>query len=94
MAIPIRDAYQHLKYLPGAASAEAADAITKATSPSLPYGADFCELTWTDGNVTQLKYRVGGAEGTIVAILSFTYVDGNVATIAFSATEETINTES
>lgn len=87
MAIPIRDAYEHLKFLPGAATAEAADAITKATSPSLPYGSDFCELTWTDGNVTQLKYRVGGSEGTVVAIISFTYSGGNVATISFSATE-------
>lgn len=84
MAIPIRDAYEHLKFLPGAATAEAADAITKATSPSLPYGADFCEITWTGSNVTELKYRVGGASGTVVAILSFTYSGSNVSTISFS----------
>jgi hypothetical protein len=84
MAIPVRDAFEHLKFISGAASAEEADALTKATSPSLPFGADFCGLTWVDGNVTELEYKVGGSGGTTVATISFGYTDGNVTSITKS----------
>lgn len=84
MAIPIRDAFEHLKYIAGADTAQAADAPAKAASPSLPFGADFCGLTWTDGNVTELVYKVGGPDGTPVATISFGYTDGNVTSITKS----------
>lgn len=84
MAIPVRDAFEHLKFVAGAASAEEADALAKPSAPSLPYGADYCGLTWTDGAVTQIVYKTGGSGGTTVATLTFGYSNGNVTSITRS----------
>lgn len=60
--------------------------VKVASSPaaSLPYGADYCGLTWTDGVVTQIVYKTGGSGGTTVATLTFGYTGGNVTSITLS----------
>ncbi|WP_395734396.1 hypothetical protein [Prosthecobacter sp.] len=40
-------------------------------SPSLPFGADYCGLTWSGGFVTVAVYKTGGAGGTTVKTLTF-----------------------
>lgn len=43
---------------------------------------DFIANTYTDGNLTQVVFRVGGASGTVVATLDFTYDgSGNLLTV-------------
>ena len=41
------------------------------SSPSLPYGADYCGLTWSGGFVTVAVYKTGGSGGTTVKTLTF-----------------------
>lgn len=75
MAISFRDAQEHLKFITGfdtAAEADAAAAaVTNPAAADLPYGADYCGLTWVGDFVTVTVYKTGGAGGTTVKTLTF-----------------------
>lgn len=63
---------------------EAEAKVSQIPAASLPFGADYCSLSWTDGNVTEMEYKKGGPAGSTVAILTFGYTDGNVTSITKS----------
>jgi hypothetical protein len=46
---------------------------------------DYIANAYTDGNLTSVTYKAGGASGTTVAVLTLTYDDGgNLLTITKS----------
>lgn len=63
---------------------EAEAKVSQIPAASLPFGADYCSLSWTDGKVTQMVYKTGGSGGTTVATLTFGYTGDNVTSITKS----------
>jgi len=45
---------------------------------------DHIALAYTDGNLTVVTYRVGGAGGTVVATLTLGYTDGVLTSVTRS----------
>ena len=58
--------------------------IAGASAPSLPFGADYCGLTWSGGFVTVAVYKTGGSGGTTVATLTFANDGTNYTSITQS----------
>jgi len=51
-------------------------------SKLIPVSYDFVDVDYTDGNITTVIYKTGGASGTTVATLTITYtVDDCIDTI-------------
>ena len=42
---------------------------------------DFVDCDYTDGELTLVTYKIGGASGATVATLTITYVDGCINTV-------------
>lgn len=59
-------------------------ATASLAAPSLPYGADYCGLTWVGGFVTVAVYKTGGAAGTTVKTLTFANDGTNYTSITAS----------
>lgn len=58
--------------------------ISSLTGLEIP-AHDYISLAYTDGNLTGVVYKVGGAAGTAVATLALTYDgDDNLTSIAKS----------
>lgn len=46
---------------------------------------DYISNTYTNGNLTGVVYKLGGASGTVVATLTLVYdIDGNLSTVTKS----------
>ena len=41
----------------------------------VPHQYDYIELSYTDGDLTDVRYKTGGSGGTIVATLTLAYTD-------------------
>jgi len=61
-----------------------AEALTARAAPSLPYGADYCGITWSGGFATVVVYKTGGSGGTTVKTLTLANDGTNYTSITAS----------
>ncbi|MFZ2278230.1 MAG: hypothetical protein WAW39_10540 [Prosthecobacter sp.] len=51
------------------------------SAPALPYGADYCELTYSGAFVATAVYKSGGSSGTTLKTLTFGNDGTNITSI-------------
>ncbi len=51
------------------------------SAPALPYGADYCALTYSGAFVTTAVYKTGGSSGTVLKTLTFANDGTNITSI-------------
>lgn len=56
--------------------------LVREVSNLVPYAWDYADYAYTNGLLTSVVMRSGGASGTIVATLTLAYTDGHLSSIA------------